>query len=247
MPPANATPEELLEWCREKAMRQVIQKDRHKIRLAETGAQLALTRKVCSLKSSYKREELEKPFVIYRVTVDFRKALAMGGQVGQKVLDVLSSALSTQLGVQPIEAKASLPSPEELKLMSSEDFETLTDDEADSLVEDMLAAGFRSRAVADRKTQELFGSTVSNLTKRHATLIRELIELSGKANEVLDGQEARLCVAHLSEMANLAYLDGISIADAMEQGWYDKMFPKEEEEGEAEEDFVPISTAIEPL
>lgn len=46
---------------------ELLRKRKHKLRLAETGAMLAVVRSLLAMKSLYSREELERPFVVPRV------------------------------------------------------------------------------------------------------------------------------------------------------------------------------------
>lgn len=230
-PAKDASDEEWYAWARKKALDALKRRDRFRDQLAETGAKLRLVRSFCSLQTSYPRKTLEKPFVVYKATVDLTRALEAGGPVGQAALTALSGLFARSLGLDP----GQLPMPDQKMLTESKgvdfpkDLDILTDAEIDQLEADMIASGFKDRAMCDRKTTELFGATMSNLTKRHEALIRELIELSTKARETIGKEELPSFNAHINTMAPIAYMEATTIHDVMEQRWYDKLYQEEEE------------------
>ncbi|HEC60774.1 MAG TPA: hypothetical protein ENI27_00795 [bacterium] len=55
------------EWIGDSVRRELLKKRKHKLRLAETGAMMAVIRSLLAIKSHYTKEELSKPFVVPRV------------------------------------------------------------------------------------------------------------------------------------------------------------------------------------
>ncbi|MEW6613998.1 MAG: hypothetical protein AB1401_00780 [Thermodesulfobacteriota bacterium] len=59
---------EYVDFC---VRRDVLQKRKHKLALAQTGAMLRTIRSLLALKSTYKKTELEKPFVVPKISFNF--------------------------------------------------------------------------------------------------------------------------------------------------------------------------------
>jgi hypothetical protein len=87
----NQTEEYKADWIKESVRRDVLKKRKHKLRLAESGAMMAVIRSLLAIKSHYTKEELEKPFVVPRVVFnpdtedpEIRKAILTEGKAAMR-------------------------------------------------------------------------------------------------------------------------------------------------------------------
>jgi hypothetical protein len=82
--PANE--KEKADYIERSVKRELLRKRKHKLRLAETGAMLAVVRGLLAIKATYNREELGKPFVVPRIVFrpdmsdpEIRRAVMVSG------------------------------------------------------------------------------------------------------------------------------------------------------------------------
>jgi hypothetical protein len=241
MPPDDAPDEEWFQWARRKALREVRMIDRFRDQRAETGAKLRLIRNFCNLKSKYTRAQMSKPFEIARASFDVSRAMQVGGPFKEMAERLVMSMAASQFGIPAEEAVKLLPEGGTTVNDVDERMVRLTDEEAGELVEEMVEAGFADRSACDRKATDLYGLPVSSLTHHQADLLREQIELMEVAKGVLEKEDQKNFIVHMNNATRLASSELATITDVMEQGWYDKLYPPEEEEGpEGPEESVPI-------
>lgn len=226
MPPVNAPQEDWDKWVEDQAMEDWVMVNRHRTARAETGATLRAIRSVYSIKSTYKQPEFAMPWVIYRAEFDATKAIAAGGPVAAMALQAAAVAMTRGLGLSEgyamkmIESMASQPP--DPKFAPPDDLVPLDDAglaEVDALLK---SAGFKNSTDYDKWTEELFGYPASQLTKRHVNLIREYIELRKLAAEnITDREELEEYRKHAAGIVNLAYAQGTTMEQEMEQSWWD--------------------------
>lgn len=87
----NQTEEYKIDWIKESVRRDVLKKRKHKLRLAESGAMMAVIRSLLAIKSHYTKAELDKPFVVPRVVFnpdtedpEIRKAILTEGKAAMR-------------------------------------------------------------------------------------------------------------------------------------------------------------------
>jgi len=214
------------EWVEKGAMKEWMMTNRHRVRRAETGASLAASRTLLSIKSTYTQAELAKPFVIVQSKLNFEKALQYGGVVGDMALKTLGASFTKQLGLPEAMvagllegAKLGDPSHD----LGPEDLFPADEEEVENLVSDMVAAGFPNRAACDQRTIDIFDIPMSQLTKRHVNLIIEYVELSAAAKASLDEDDFDSYREEIKEVMRVCYSKGSTIYDIIPLDLWDKI------------------------
>jgi len=230
-----------LDWVEKGAFEDWVMTNRHRIRRAETGAELAAIRTVLKIKSTYTESELQKPFYVYRAEVDYQKALQYGGQVGELARATLGASFAHNLGLPEGQVSALLdamgaPAKAE-EDEESKDLMPADNEDIEKLESEMLAIGFPSRAVCDRRSVEIFNYPLSGLTKRHVKIMRESLKINADASGKIPDDELDGFREHIRQVMQLAYAQGCTIEEVMEEKYWNMIYaePAEEEEPEPED------------
>jgi len=235
MPARDASREDWAVWVRDKALRELEIIDRFRIQRAETGAILRCGRSMLNLKSSYKRAEIERPFVVYSASFDVTRALQYGGPIAELAMKAVGSSLASRLGMPEETIAGLLQSAVKDVPPEHKDLLPLADAEVDALLAFMQDdLGIKDRRQADAFAENLYGEPVSRLTKRHARRIHESAALMQDAKDALEGDDMAAFKSDLRQINTLAYADGSSLLTLLDQKWYDEIYGEKEEDQQGE-------------
>ena len=83
---------------------------------------------------------------------------------------------------------------------------------------------------------DIFGVPLSQLTKRHVSLMLEYIQIGTDAvSAELTKEEMAELTQHLFGVMGIAYADGLSVEDLIEENWWNMVYAIEPEDEEGEE------------
>jgi hypothetical protein len=210
-------------WVEARARKEWEQTYRHRTRLAETGAMLAAYRSAFNLKGVYDEADFAIPWAIYRVEFDMAAAIQSGGEVGRMAQRSLGLVMGRFLGIPADVALEGLGAPEanQLPEPANSDFLPAPDDEIDEIERLMIEAGFKERRAIDYRIREIFDVSLSQLTRRHARIMREYLEIGQVAREnIKDKEEMAGFVQHLYQVMRLCYNTDKTIEEEIEQVWW---------------------------
>lgn len=124
------SPEEKEAYIQKCIRRDLLQKRKHKMKLCESGAMTRVIRALLGLKSTYTKEELEKPFVVPRIVVQLDYS---DPTVKAKLMD---AAIRAQTGIYGGGAAADFQNTR-LPYEEAIPVETIPEDEADHIPENL--------------------------------------------------------------------------------------------------------------
>jgi hypothetical protein len=225
-------------YIEEQAMKDWTMTNRHRVARAESGATLRAIRSKCRIRSVYKEEEFKDPWVVYRAEFDVGRALQAGGPVGEMAMKGIAGAMTRSLGLPDTMIAGFLKSinpasgteytgPNDVDLLNA------TEEDIEELEAAMVEIGFKTRAMCDGRVIEIFDLPLSQLTKRHVRLMAEYITIGMAAVEAKVEEMADL-TAHLHDIMRIAYAEGSSVGELIEESWMLKVYPLEVEEEESE-------------
>ena len=232
MPEKDADWADWLKWARDGALTEIRQIDRFRDQRAESGAMLRVCRQLLSLKSNYTRKEIERPWIVYTATFDMSKAMQLGGHFGDMATRAFSGMLVSNLGLSQEYANQLLLSAQNAPAKEVRtDLLLLNDQERDELEKLMLDNGWKDRRLIDQWMEKLFGESFSSVTKRHAALITESLKIMNDASERMKDwtpDSVSEFKEHIRNCTVLAFSQGESIVEVMDQEWYDLIYGEEE-------------------
>jgi hypothetical protein len=237
MPKKDAEWAEWAEWARDGALTELKQIDRFRTQRVETGAMLRVARALLNLKSTYKEEEVKRPWIVYSATFDMTKAMKVGGPFAEMAKRAFSGVLSQSLGLSQEYANQMLLSAESAVEgegeQADEDLFLLNEEEREKLANLMLENGWKDRRQIDKWMGDLFGESFSSVTVRHRRLIIESFEILYDASENManwNSETVSEFKEHLRYCMVLAFAEGTSIVEVMDQRWYDVIYNTRTEE-----------------
>lgn len=213
-------------WIEARAMADWTMTFRHVTAKAETGAQLRAIRQACNVRGTYHEDEFSMPWAVYRMEFDIQRALLAGGTIGEMAQVQLGAAMTKMLGLPEslasqivesvgTERTQALPEPSRDLLQASQG-------EIDQLEEIMKEAGFKDRGQMDRRAMDIFGVSLSQLTVRHVSIMKEAAALAKTAKENIDPEEMPKFSDHLNRIMQVCYTLGATIEAEIEQQWWDR-------------------------
>ncbi|NIV68364.1 hypothetical protein GWN43_05930 [Candidatus Bathyarchaeota archaeon] len=147
---------------------------------------------------------------------------------------MIGAAFSRQLGMDAETVSGLLAATtytaDEQKEEGPEDLLPATEEEISDLESKMLEAGYPDRATCDESTMALFDLPLSQLTKRHTSIILESIELRKIAKERLTDEEMKGFTESVRAAMRIAFADGMEIVDILEREWWERLFDVEVED-----------------
>lgn len=211
---------------------------RHMESRAETGAELRIIRTKCRIRNTYHESEFSQPWIVYRAEFDMTRALQSGGPMAEVALRGMSAAMTRALGIPETMVAGLL---ENINVQGNgegiveQDMLNASDKEINELEKAMSAVGFKSRAACDSRSTDIFGLPLSQLTKRHVRLMHEYIKIGSDSSKVeMEDEERQEFVNHLYAVMELAFAEGSSIEDLIEERWWNAIYAQEEQ-GQEEE------------
>lgn len=242
MPALDAPDSEWDAWVNEQAMGEWTMTNRHRVRRAETGAELAAVRTKCRIKNKYTATDFDIPWEIYRADFDVTRALQAGGMVSEMAHKAIAASMVKSLGLSPDIVEGMIKSLPPGTGAVEQDLLNADDEEIVELEKAMVEAGFKNRSNCDGRAIEIFGLPLSQLTRRHVRLMHEYIDLGKEAVQNIDKDEIKEFIDHVVEIMQIAYATKSTIADEIDQKWWDAAHgiiqgePPDDEVEESEEE-----------
>jgi NTP pyrophosphatase (non-canonical NTP hydrolase) len=151
-------------------------------------------------------------------------AIQAGGEVGRMAQRNLGLVMGRFLGIPADIALEGMGAPEanQLPEPTNSDFLPAPDEEIAEIEQLMLEAGFKERRSIDYRVREIFDVSLSQLTRRHARIMREYLEIGQAAQgNIKDKEEMAKFTQHLYQVMRLCYNTDQTIEEEIEQVWWD--------------------------